>query len=125
MLCACQAQADQAREAAENLGFIVDAGDPRNHVVACAGAPLCASAHLEARGLAERLAEGFADGIAEGTRLHVSGCEKRCVQPAGKAISIVGGPAGATITGEGVAVDPSLRTSLIAQARPYLSDRAA
>ena len=29
-----------------NLGFIISADDPRRHVFACAGAPICASAHI-------------------------------------------------------------------------------
>ena len=40
--------------AAEALGFIVRADDPRRHVVACAGAPICASAHIAARAIAPR-----------------------------------------------------------------------
>ena len=37
---------------AERLGFIVRADDPRRHVVACAGAPICSSAHIAARAIA-------------------------------------------------------------------------
>ena len=37
--------------AAEALGFIVRADDPRRHVIACAGAPICASADIAARAL--------------------------------------------------------------------------
>ena len=43
--------------AAETLGFIVRADDPRRRVVACAGAPICASAHIAARALAPLVAQ--------------------------------------------------------------------
>ena len=39
------------------LGFITRADDPRRHVIACAGAPICASAHIAARAIAPRIAE--------------------------------------------------------------------
>src|SRR5262249_49948920 len=38
--------------AATQLGFVTRADDPRRHVIACAGAPLCASAHIAARAIA-------------------------------------------------------------------------
>ena len=41
---------------AEHLGFVVRAADPRRNVVACAGAPICASAHIAARALAPGVA---------------------------------------------------------------------
>ena len=43
--------------AAESLGFIVDGGDPRRYVIACAGAPICASAHIASRALAPLVAQ--------------------------------------------------------------------
>ena len=52
---------------AEALGFIVAANDPRRHIVACAGAPICSSAHIAARALAPRIAEILA-GHIDGAR---------------------------------------------------------
>ena len=40
---------------AEALGFIVDPADPRRRIVACAGAPICASGEIPARALAPLL----------------------------------------------------------------------
>ena len=41
---------------AEQLGFITRADDPRRHVIACAGAPICAAAHIAARAIAPAIA---------------------------------------------------------------------
>ena len=97
--------------AARALGFVTEAGDPRLRVVACAGAPACGAALLPARAIAARLADR---GLAapDGGTLHVSGCAKRCAQPAGPAITLLGAPEGAVVTGEGLAVPAGLRESL-------------
>ena len=77
--------------AAEQLGFIVRADDPRRHVVACAGAPICASAHIAARALAPRSRKR-----PRRTRplftIHISGCAKGCAHPAPAALTVVGTP---------------------------------
>ncbi len=95
--------------AARALGFVTESDDPRLGIAACAGAPACAAAFLPARAIAARLA-----GIAPpaGATLHVSGCAKRCAQPAGPAITLVGTPEGAVVTGEGLAVPAALRETL-------------
>ncbi len=40
-----------------DFGFVVRADDPRRYIVACAGAPICSSAHLAARAIAPLVAE--------------------------------------------------------------------
>jgi len=82
--------------AADDLGFVVDARDQRRRIVACPGAPSCASGLIEARRLAARLAEHLPpsrDGIA----VHVSGCAKACAHPGAAPLTIVGADRGCGI----------------------------
>ncbi len=69
-----EAAASAFVNAAEALGFIVAADDPRRRIVACAGAPICSSAHIAARALAPRIA-----GIAAS---HLDGSSPNCTFPA-------------------------------------------
>jgi precorrin-3B synthase len=85
--------------AAEQLGFIVRADDPRRRVIACAGAPVCASAHIAARALAPLIAEK-----AECT-VHISGCAKGCAHAASAALTVVGTPDGCALVADGSARD--------------------
>ncbi|HVH03885.1 MAG TPA: hypothetical protein VM891_13255 [Amaricoccus sp.] len=95
--------------AARRLGFVVASDDPRRAVVACPGAPACGSALLPTRALAAALT-----GIADGWTLHLSGCDKRCAQPAGRAVTLVGTAAGWELSGEGMAVPVGLAARLAA-----------
>lgn len=91
--------------AAEQLGFITRPHDPRRRVIACAGAPLCASGHIATRALAPRLAEMVAqlhDGLAT---IHLSGCAKGCAHPKKAALTIVGAPHGCGLVADGAAQD--------------------
>lgn len=63
-----------------DLGFVVDADDPRLRVAACPGAPACAHGHRRVRDDATRWAALLPMG--EGVILHVSGCAKGCARPA-------------------------------------------
>jgi precorrin-3B synthase len=73
--------------AADTLGFVVDARDPRRRIAACAGAPLCASGHIPARELAARIAERLPQGKFS---LHISGCSKGCAHPRPAPLTILG-----------------------------------
>ncbi|HET9067596.1 MAG TPA: hypothetical protein VFN28_03045, partial [Amaricoccus sp.] len=97
-LVALGVEVEAFRTAAERLGFVVDPGDPRLRIVACSGAPACASAHLATRELAAALARR--PELLEGVRVHLSGCAKRCAQPAGACVSLVAGEGGNAIEGE-------------------------
>ncbi len=91
--------------AAEELGFISRPHDPRRRVIACAGAPFCASGHIATRALAPRLAETVAqlhDGLAT---VHLSGCAKGCAHPKKAALTIVGSPHGCALVSHGSAQD--------------------
>ncbi len=84
---------------AEQLGFIVRADDPRRHVIACAGAPVCASAHIASRALAPLIAAQTECVI------HISGCAKGCAHPASAALTIVGTADGCALVANGSARD--------------------
>lgn len=75
--------------AARTLGFIVDAADPRRKVVACAGAPICASGEITARVLAPLLADA-AQGLPPRDILHISGCAKGCAHPIPTPVLVIG-----------------------------------
>jgi precorrin-3B synthase len=87
--------------AAAALGFIVRAGDPRRHVVACAGAPICASADIAARTLAPQIAAAAAPHLDGSFKIHISGCAKGCAYPAAAALTIVGTSSGCALIANG------------------------
>jgi precorrin-3B synthase len=89
--------------AAEHLGFIVRADDPRRNVVACAGAPICASAYIASRALAPAIAATAAPQL--GSTIHISGCAKGCAHAAAAALTVVGTPAGCALVADGSARD--------------------
>jgi precorrin-3B synthase len=93
-----------AREA-ERLGFVVEAGDPRRRIVACPGAPSCASGLISARALAAAIARDVPPPEGEGLALHVSGCAKGCAQSAAAPLTLVGTERGCGVIGNGTARD--------------------
>jgi precorrin-3B synthase len=88
--------------AADNLGFVVDARDARRRVVACPGAPACASGHIAARALAAEIAEQM-PAAQGGVAVHVSGCAKGCAHPRPAPLTIVGTKDGCDIIRNGSA----------------------
>jgi precorrin-3B synthase len=92
--------------AAERLGFVVHANDPRRGIAACPGAPACASGLIPARALASALAPALASAVApEPSRIlvHISGCSKGCAHPKPTALTVVGTPRGCGIVRHGCA----------------------
>lgn len=92
--------------AAERLGFVVDADDPRRRIAACPGAPACASGLIPARTLASTLAPVLAPVLkpeGSGIVVHISGCPKGCAHPAPAALTLVGAPQGCGIVLGGTA----------------------
>jgi precorrin-3B synthase len=75
---------------AEGLGFITRRHDARRHVVACAGAPICASAEIPARVLAPVISRAAASLLDGSLTVHVSGCRKGCAHPGAAGLAIVG-----------------------------------
>jgi precorrin-3B synthase len=87
--------------AAEALGFIARADDPRRHVVACAGAPICASADIAARAIAPKIAAAAAPHLDGSFKIHISGCAKGCAHPAPAALTVVGMLSGCALIADG------------------------
>jgi precorrin-3B synthase len=86
---------------AESIGFIVRAGDPRRHVFACAGAPVCASAHMPARAIAPRVTEIAAARLGPDFNIHISGCPKGCAHSKRTALTVVGSTSGYGLVANG------------------------
>jgi precorrin-3B synthase len=91
--------------AAEQLRFIVRADDPRRSVVACAGAPICAAAHIAARALAPLVANEIAPYRDDAFTVHISGCAKGCAHAAPAALTVVGTRNGCALVADGSARD--------------------
>src|SRR6185436_10306525 len=96
--------ATDLREAAARLDFIVDSSDPRRHVAACAGAPVCCAAEMPARAIAPALTAAAAPLLDGSVTLHVSGCPKGCAHVGAAALTVVG-----TARGCGLVLDGSAR----------------
>jgi len=86
--------------AADHLGFVVNARDTRRRVVACPGAPACASGLIAARALAAEIASTLSPSET-GIAVHVSGCAKGCAHPASAPLTIVGTERGCGIIRDG------------------------
>ena len=77
-------------------GFIAEPQDGRLAIIACPGAPACASATMETRPLAEQLAEKLAEHYASSDHpshdkiYHISGCTKGCAAPRATDFCIIG-----------------------------------
>jgi precorrin-3B synthase len=95
---------------AEALGFIVRSDDPRRHVVACAGAPICASANIAARAIAPVVAAAAAPHLDGSFKIHISGCAKGCAHPAPAALTVVGTAAGCAVIANGSVHDAAFKT---------------
>ena len=76
--------------AARRLDFIVEPGDPRRRVIACAGAPICASGQIEARGLAPEVARKAMRLMRRHETIHISGCAKSCAYQGVATLTAVG-----------------------------------
>ena len=69
--------------------FITDPTDARLAVIACAGAPACASAQASTQDDALALAPLARALAPSGVSLHVSGCAKGCARPSSTAVTLV------------------------------------
>jgi precorrin-3B synthase len=85
------------RARAADLAFLVDPDDPRRRVVACAGAPACASAAMATRPLGEAIAALAAPLSGEHLAVHLSGCAKGCAHQRQCALTLVGSAEGCGI----------------------------
>jgi precorrin-3B synthase len=99
--------------AAAQLGFITRTDDPRRHVIACAGAPLCAFAHIAARAVAPRLAAIAASYLSDEMTIHVSGCAKGCAHPGAAPLTVVGAPVYCGLVANGTARDAAFAAATL------------
>ena len=106
------------------LGFIVDADDPRLRVAACPGAPACMHGHRSVRDDATRWAATLPKG--DGVILHVSGCAKGCARPAATAATFTATATGYDLVLGGRAGDPPARRGLSgAEVMQFLANEGA
>jgi len=90
-------------EAAERLGCLVRADDPRAFIAACPGAPACASAHFPSRQLAPAVAQALGPLLDGSVTVHLSACSKGCAHPAPATLAFVGMDARVALVHEGAA----------------------
>ena len=105
-------QAEAAR-----LGFITDPHDPRRRIVACAGAPGCASGLIDTHALAESLVPL----LPPQAHLHVSGCAKGCAHPSPAALTLVGVEGGLGVVRQGRACAPLARRIALEDAASFIA----
>lgn len=115
MLCRDQPAAEAALHRSTALEVISRPDDPRLRIVACAGAPACASAHLNTHALAAELAAKSVNGQDLPFLLHLSGCEKECSKPSGTFISVIGIPGSRKIVANGIVLPPDFSDRLMTQ----------
>jgi len=123
LLADTEASATAAQTTAHAADLITSAADPRLAVVACVGAPACASAHYATRQLAGQIVGEAPELLPANAKLHLSGCDKRCAEPSGRSITLVGHPDGCAIVANGASALPALREYLAR--RVAVQDRRA
>jgi precorrin-3B synthase len=109
--------------AAANLGFVTRADDPRRQVVACAGAPLCASAYIAARTIAPDIAAAAAPYLSDALTIHVSGCAKGCAHPGAAPLTVVGTPGDCALVADGSARDAPFAAAPLHELPGLIADR--
>jgi precorrin-3B synthase len=90
------------RDEARRLGFAVDPSDRRRRIVACPGAPSCASGLIAARSIAAEIAKSV-EMPGQGVAVHVSGCAKGCAHQRPAPFTVVGMERGCGVVRDGTA----------------------
>jgi precorrin-3B synthase len=108
--------------AAAQLGFVTRADDPRRYVIACAGAPLCASAYIPARAIAPNIATAAARYLNDGLVIHVSGCAKGCAHPGAAPLTVVGTPGDCALVANGSARDAAFAAASLHELPDAIAD---
>lgn len=99
---------------AASLGFVADPADPRRRVIACAGAPICASGEIPARALAPLVAQAVGVANVVGP-IHVSGCAKGCAHPPPVPLTIIGRAGACDIHWNGKLASSAKADALVAE----------
>ncbi|MFY9827321.1 MAG: precorrin-3B synthase [Rhodoplanes sp.] len=107
--------------AAEELGFMTRAEDPRRSITACPGAPFCACTETPTRALAPSAAVAIASMLDGSVSVHLSGCVKGCAHPGAALLTIVGGTNGCGIIVDGTAQAQPLVTMPVEALMPALA----
>jgi precorrin-3B synthase len=110
-------RAPALRARAERLGLIARPDDPRRHVAACSGMPLCAAAQIPTRALAPAVATAAAALLDGSLTIHLSGCAKGCAHARAALLTIVGDRTGCGVVLNGSARDAPFG-SILADALP-------
>jgi precorrin-3B synthase len=105
-----QSGAESLLDSMTDLGFIVDANDPRLRIAACPGAPACMHGRRSVRDDVTHWAATLPKG--DGVILHVSGCAKGCAKPSATAATFTATATGYDLIRDGKAGDPPMRRSL-------------
>lgn len=129
---------DALAAAAEDLGFMTNANDPRRSIAACPGAPACTCSETRTRTLAPSIAKALASMLDGSLKVHLSGCVKGCANPDAAALTLVGGKYDCAVIVNGTpqaeplvtipieALIPALaRLGRVAAAARYSDERAA
>jgi precorrin-3B synthase len=104
------------------LGLVTTPDDPRRRIIACVGAPGCASALVSTRDIAALVAERLAEA---GDIVHVSGCAKGCAHPRPAALTLVGTPSGVALIRNGRADAVPERLIAPAEVGPLIASRCS
>ncbi len=115
LLCPDHRSARDAIDQVATLPVISRPDDPRLRIVACAGAPACASAHLDTHSLAAIIAAKYPKGQNLPGNLHISGCEKQCSKPTGRFISVIGAAGSRKIVANGIVLPQEFSEMLMSK----------
>jgi precorrin-3B synthase len=107
---------------AASLGFVTRSDDPRRHVFACAGAPLCASAFIAARAIAPDIAVAAAPYLSDGLTIHLSGCAKGCAHPGAAPLTVVGTSQDCGLIANGAAHDAPFAAAPLRELPDVIAD---
>jgi precorrin-3B synthase len=75
---------------ARRLDFITEPRDPCRRIIACAGAPICASGQIEARSLAREIERRGVRLTRPNETIHISGCAKSCAYQGVATYTVIG-----------------------------------
>jgi precorrin-3B synthase len=116
-------KADIFTAAARRLDFITEPDDPRRRVIACAGAPICTSGQIEARGLAREVARDAIRLARPNETIHISGCAKSCAYQGVATFTAIGRDGACDLLVEGVSAGSCESAELVQRLERIVLDR--
>jgi precorrin-3B synthase len=109
---------------AEQLAFVAHPGDPRRYVIACAGAPICAAAHMPSRTLAPVLTAAAQKYLGDDFRIHISGCAKGCAHAGPASLTVVGRTDGCAVISNGLVSDDPVALTTVNELPSMIAELA-